>query len=61
MKVEDQFLKYLLFSLNIYLDELAKTRPYGRTHNAPTIPLTDDSDIQIIPGRVLDFMRQNVI
>ncbi|CAF3728884.1 unnamed protein product [Rotaria sp. Silwood1] len=40
-------------------DHLTKTRIYGHTHATP-IPLTDDSDIQIIPGQVMNFFRRNL-
>jgi hypothetical protein len=40
------------------LDEQAKTRVYGRNNAAP-IPVTDDSIIRIIPGQVMDLLRQN--
>lgn len=44
------------------LDNLTKTRIYGRPHTTQApIPLTEDSDIQIIPGHVMDFLRQNHI
>ncbi|CAF2881288.1 unnamed protein product [Rotaria sp. Silwood2] len=39
-------------------DELTKARIYGRNHATP-IPLTDDSEIHIIPGQVMNFFRQN--
>ncbi|CAF3346610.1 unnamed protein product [Rotaria socialis] len=39
-------------------DHLTKTRIYGRNHTTAEIPVTDDSDIQIISGQVLDFLRQ---
>ncbi|CAF3972579.1 unnamed protein product [Adineta steineri] len=41
-------------------DELAKTKIYGRNKEA-AIPLTDDSIIRIIPGQVMDLLRQTTI
>ncbi len=59
MKVSDSSINLILYK-TIDLDELAKTRIYGR-NNTPSIPLTDNSIIQIIPGQVMDLLRQNQI
>ena len=39
-------------------DQLARRRIYGRP-NPPVINLTDDSEITILPGRVLEMLRQS--
>lgn len=40
-------------------DDLSKTRPYGRNNNHHHQITTDDPDIRIIPGHMMDHFRQN--
>jgi transcriptional regulator ATRX len=55
----NKFFKFLNIK-NIYLDELAKTRVYGRNNPPSSIPVTDDSIIRIVPGQVMNLIRQNL-